>query len=153
MNTKRDIVDHAAQDANLWLRKLTEKLPGADRHDAYLALRAVLHALRDRVGPENSVHLGAQLPTLIRGIFYEAWRPAGTPTHERHRDEFLAHVGRELAAWPGLDVETAVRAVFRLLWEQIDAGEVQKLMLDFPEDLQVYWQDDRPVPGRASLLQ
>ena len=34
---------------------------------AYLALRTVLHALR----VEEAVDLGAQLPMLIRGLYYE----------------------------------------------------------------------------------
>jgi hypothetical protein len=29
------------------------------------------------------VHLGAQLPLLVRGIYYEGWHMAGKPTRER----------------------------------------------------------------------
>jgi len=37
-----------------------EQLHIEDRHDAYGALRSVLHLLRDRLTPEQAVHLGAQ---------------------------------------------------------------------------------------------
>ena len=33
---------------------------------------------------------GAQLPLLIRGVYYEGWRPAETPTKERQPAEFAA---------------------------------------------------------------
>ena len=42
---------------------------GGDHRSAYRALRSVLHVLRNRLTPEQAVHLGAQLPLLVRGIF------------------------------------------------------------------------------------
>ena len=56
--------------------------------------RAVLHALRDRIGPIHTAQLGAQLPMLVRGLYYEGWRANAAPTHERHREAFLAHVAQ-----------------------------------------------------------
>lgn len=140
MTTGLDVFDHTIQESNLWLKSLMDKLPGADRHTAYQVLRAVLHALRDRIGPDNAVHLGAQLPTLVRGIYYEGWRMHGTPTKERHIAEFLSHVGHELKGFPTLDVENSVRSVFELLWEKIDMGEVAKLIAVFPTEMRVLWQ-------------
>ena len=49
-----------------------------------------LHAVRDRIGPENAAHLWARLPMLIRGLYYEGWDPTGKPTKERHEAQFLA---------------------------------------------------------------
>jgi uncharacterized protein (DUF2267 family) len=76
---------HTVQETNVWLKKLTEDHHLG--HHAYIALRAVLHVLRDRLTPEQAVHLGAQLPILVRGIYYEGWRlaakPADEPTNSR----------------------------------------------------------------------
>ena len=78
------VLDHTVQETNIWLKAVAEQLQ-LDRHDAYIALRAVLHALRDRLPPEVAVHLGAQLPMLVRGLYYEGWHMAGKPTKDRQR--------------------------------------------------------------------
>ena len=98
-----------------------------------------LHALRDRIGPQNAVHLGAQLPTLIRGIYYEGWHMAGTPTKERHMEQFLDHIRTELPGASAIEVEPAARAVFDVMWEQLDPGEITKLIEMFPEELRDLW--------------
>jgi uncharacterized protein (DUF2267 family) len=87
MNTGLDVFDRTVQEANLWLKMLSERLQTEERRTAYLVLRATLHALRDRIGPQNAVHSGAQLPMLIRGIYYEGWHITGTPTKERHIEQ------------------------------------------------------------------
>src|SRR5579883_1390956 len=122
MTTGVDTFDSTIQETNLWLKAVEERLGGPDRRRAYGVTRAVLHALRDRIGPENASHLGAQLPTLLRGVFYEGWHMAGTPSKERHMEEFLGRVRRDLPRAPDLDAEDAARAVIDVLWERIDRG-------------------------------
>ena len=88
MSTGLDTFDKTVRKSNLWLKDVMERLDTRDRHHAYSTLRAVLHALRDRIGAESSAHLGAQLPMLLRGLFYEGWDPTGKPTKERHEAAF-----------------------------------------------------------------
>ena len=64
------------------------ELDWENEHKAYLALRTVLHTLRDRLSVEEAVQLGAQLPMLIRGFYYEGWTLKQKPTKERHKTEF-----------------------------------------------------------------
>ena len=90
-------LDHTVQETIVWLKAVEEELQLDNRQQAYNALRAVLHALRDRVPPEVAIKLGAQLPILVRGIYYENWHAAGTPTKERHARDFADHVGTELS--------------------------------------------------------
>jgi hypothetical protein len=52
--------------------------------------------LRDRIGPANASHLGAQLPMLLRGLYYEGWRMTGAASKERREIEFLEHITQEL---------------------------------------------------------
>lgn len=128
------VLDHTVQETNVWLKAVAEELQ-LDRHDAYIALRAVLHALRDRLPPEVAVHLGAQLPMLIRGFYYEGWRMAGKPTKDRHVEDFAHHVSAELPKQFPLDPLTVARGVFETLWERLDPGEFAKLMDHLPASL------------------
>ena len=66
--TGLDVFDSSIHQTNVWLKSIMGRLDTDDRHRAYLALRATLHALRDRLPPEVAVHLGAQ-PT-------PRWTPA-----------------------------------------------------------------------------
>jgi uncharacterized protein (DUF2267 family) len=83
------------QTTNVWLHDLMERLGWQDRNRAYHAFRAVLHALRDRLAVEQAAALGAQLPMLMRGFYYEGWHPGGKPVKDRKKGEFLAHVLKE----------------------------------------------------------
>ncbi len=128
-------LDHTIQETNLWLKTVEEELQLDNRQQAYNALRAVLHALRDRVPPEVAIKLGAQLPILVRGIYYENWHVAGTPTKERHAQEFAHHVGAELSPQFPVDPLTVIRGVFEVLWEKLDPGEFEKVMQHLPAPL------------------
>ena len=125
-------LDHTVQETNIWLKAIAEELHFDDRHQAYSALRAVLHALRDRLPPEIAVHLGAQLPILVRGIYYEGWHMAGTPTKERSAQEFADHVLHELPPRFPMDSLTVARGVFEILWEKLDPGEFGKVRDHLP---------------------
>jgi uncharacterized protein (DUF2267 family) len=141
MTTGLDVFDKTVQESNLWLKDLMERLGTNDRHHAYSTLRAVLHGLRDRIGAESAAHLGAQLPMLLRGAFYEGWDPTGKPTKERHAMAFLTHIGGELPRSDTIEVEQGVRAVFDVLSKHIDRGEAVKLAGMFPLELRQFWPD------------
>jgi len=128
-------LDHTVQETIVWLKAVEEELQLDSRQQAYNALRAVLHALRDRVPPEIAIKLGAQLPILLRGIYYENWHAAGTPTKERHARDFADHVGTELSQQFPIDPLTVVRGVFEVLWEKLDSGEFDKVMHHLPAAL------------------
>ena len=132
-------LEHSIQQTNIWLKKLAETENFGDRHHAYSALRAVLHVLRDRLIPEQAVHLGAQLPIVLRGVFYEGWRISGTPTRERTVEDFVAQVDAQLSPQFPLDAKSATRAVFNLLWTELDPGETAKIVESLPIPLRSLW--------------
>ena len=139
--------------AQRWINELMEELGNDDPQVAYRVLRGTLHALRDRLQPEEAVDLGAQLSTLIRGIYYEGWNPAATPVRLRTREAFLDRVGRELVPSRDPEPEEAARAVFKVLAFHVTAGEIDDVLGMLPEPLRELWP---PAPEHrttaASML-
>lgn len=138
VTTGIEVFDGTLQRTNVWLKDLAARLETDDRHLAYLALRSTLHALRDRLTVDEAAHLGAQMPMLVRGIYYEGWHPAGKPLAEHSQAEFLAHVQREARA-RDFAPEPAVRAVFALLAERIGAGEIEDVKGVLPRPIRALW--------------
>jgi uncharacterized protein (DUF2267 family) len=139
MTTGHSTFEHTAQEGNIWLKAASEQLHFEDRRHAYSALRATLHALRDRLTPESAVHLGAQLPMVLRGLFYEGWRIAGKPTKDHSVSEFCAHVERELPPGFPMDGLTVTRGIFAVIFRELDPGEVAKIIDQLPLPLRGLW--------------
>ena len=127
--------DRTVQKSNEWLHELMACHQGLDREKAYHALRATLHALRDRLPSEEGVQLGAQLPMLIRGVYYEGWRPAGTPVRKRHREEFLDELERALHGYRLGRPEDIARGVFQVLTHRISKGEIEDVLQGLPREI------------------
>lgn len=126
------------QTTDDWLKELSTQMGRDGSQQAYRVLRAVLMALRDRLTVEEATDLGAQLPTLIRGFYYEGWNPSKTPTSERDQASFLERVSRNLTPIDG-DPAQATRAVFQMLNTRITAGEIAHVKSNLPRDVQSLW--------------
>jgi uncharacterized protein (DUF2267 family) len=133
------VFDAALQDANLWLKTLMDRLVTDDPHFAYAALRSVLHAMRHHLGVREAAHLSAQLPMLIRGLFFEGWHVAAAPAHGHRDEDFLERVRKGLPQDEQYDVEGVTRAVFGLLWERVDPGEIDRIVQVLPAELRDLW--------------
>jgi uncharacterized protein (DUF2267 family) len=132
--------DETIHTTNSWLKELMEDLGWEDRHRAYCALRATLHALRDRLPVDAAAHLAAQLPMLIRGFYYEGWRPLAVRAPQRTKREFVRRIERAFEADPNVDPERVVRAVFRLLARHISEGEIKDVRGNLPEGIRSLWR-------------
>jgi len=131
--------EQTLQKTSAWMDELSSDLGNPDEQRTYRILRAVLMALRDRLPPEEATDLGAQLPMLVRGFYYEGWNPSKTPTKESHREEFLNHVAGLLQEPIDGPPEDAARAVFRLLANHITEGEVRHIKSNLPQEVQSLW--------------
>jgi uncharacterized protein (DUF2267 family) len=139
--TGLEVFDATLQKTNEWLDEVMGELAIEERKTAYSALRGTLHVLRDRLPMEEAVHLGAQLPMLVRGFYYEGWRPAREPI-KMHREEFLLRVEEQLAGGAAeLHPELVVRAVLQVLSRRISKGEIEQVERTLPSDLRDLWPE------------
>lgn len=72
-------LDQALQSAQSWIDSVAEQFDTDDRDFAFRITRAYLHAVRDQLPPVDAAHFAAQLPDLLRGVYYEGWSPANVP--------------------------------------------------------------------------
>jgi uncharacterized protein (DUF2267 family) len=135
-----EIFDASLQKTQVWLNDLMSELDWEEKpQKACLALRTALHALRDRLTVEEAVHLGAQLPILIRGVYYEGWKLTGKPVKERHKSEFLDHIAKAFRDDDRVDPEKVMRAVLKVLASHISTGESNNVKHLLPKSLQELW--------------
>jgi uncharacterized protein (DUF2267 family)/CBS domain-containing protein len=140
--------DRSIHASNLWLKEISKEI-GADRRVAWRALGVVLRVLRDRLTVDDAAHLAAQLPLLIRGAFYEQYRPVIQPESIRSREEFIARVAGGLGSGGRpVSPERAVRAVLSTIQRHIAEAETAKVRHALPEDIRKLWPanaDARPL--------
>lgn len=129
------IIDEAVQDANIWVNEVDRRAGWDDKQRSYRLLRAVLHTIRDHLMVNEATDLGAQLPTLIRGVYYEGWNSARNPVRMRHAEAFVAAVQKRFAPDPMGDSELAIRAVLDLLDSHISAGEMSDVRAAFTKEI------------------
>lgn len=142
MSTERfTLFQETSQTSSAWIRQIADTLGIDDEQQAYHLLRSTLWALRDRLLPDDAVDLAAQLPVLIRGLYYEGWRLADVPVKLRSRGDFLQRVAAHYRARPLPDLEAGVRAVLSVLGRNIDFGETFALLRVLPEELRDLWPE------------
>jgi uncharacterized protein (DUF2267 family) len=147
--TGLDVFDRTLQTTNIWLDDIMSEL-GPDRQVAWRSLGAVLRAVRDHVPVELSAHLGAQLPLMVRGAYYDQWQPNKVPQKVRSAEKFLERVGGDLADIRPVNPESAATAVLHALSRHADRGQLSKVRTALPEDIRRLWPEDflKEAPGR-----
>jgi len=141
-----EIIDRTVQLTHLWINDLDQRLGWANKHRSYRLMRAVLQAVRDWLPVNEAAGFGAQLPELLRGVYYEDWRPAVTPVKHRHRADFIARIDSAFKTDPLLSTANEVAVVFGLLSDKISAGEIEKVRHALPADLRALW----PAASKAA---
>ena len=139
-------LDDSVHTTNVWLNGIMQELHTMDRQEAFQAMRATLHALRDRLPVDEAAHLAAQLPMVVRGVYYEGWRPAGKPDKCRDRQEFFGKMQQELTHEElRRDPERTFRAVARTLSQHVTGGEVDEVKQALPAEIRQLWPETTPV--------
>lgn len=120
-----EVFDKSLQVTNIWPNEIMED-HGPDRQRAWHILGVVLRTIRDRLPPDLAAHLGAQLPLLVRGAFY---------------DRFLHRIEEGMTGVRPVNPEEAVHSVFHVLSHHLDPGQIAKVRQALPEDIRRLWPD------------
>jgi uncharacterized protein (DUF2267 family) len=139
--TGLEVFDTTVQKTMVWLKDIMEELHWEDRHRAYLALRGCLHQVRDLLQVEEVAHLGAQLPMLVRGIYYEGWDPSRNPRRDRTADEVKAAINDYFPTDMAWDYQRVMSACLRVMFKQIDAGITRHVLGAMPKPISDLWQE------------
>ena len=123
------------QKSNVWMKELSGEL-GLGLEDTLLAFRTVTHALRDRLPPIEAAHLAAQLPLLLKGVYFDGWKPGGTPVKLRDALEFLQYVRVPLERGiRNVDVLEVTQTVLRYLANHLSDGEIEQIRAVLPAEM------------------
>jgi uncharacterized protein (DUF2267 family) len=139
--TGLDVFDKTLQTTHIWLDEIMA-VTGPDKQVAWHVLGAVLRTVRSRIPLDLAVHLGAQLPILVRGTYYDQWHATEQLERYRSLDEFLHSVMDGLGAIRPVTPQAAARAVFDVLTLHIPRGQVEKARNALPEEVRDLWRLD-----------
>ena len=136
-------LDRAFQTTRVWMNEMSKELQWTDERRIYLALRTILHAVRDRVTLPEAVQFGAQLPTFIRGMYYEGWRPGPRPLRNRSKEAFLEEIRQAFSKtrMARVDAEELARAVLKFLNSKIEGGELTDVRNQLPKTVRALWPE------------
>jgi uncharacterized protein (DUF2267 family) len=141
-------IDHAVGSAQSWLNAIHRQLACGDPRVAFVALRSVLHLIRDRLPLPETVALGAQLPLLIRGLYYEGWRPHAAQPGVRHMEEFLGLLERSLHdAGVKLPPQRVADVVFDQLCARIAPCDLERVVPALPSGMRLLFTAIACRPG------
>ena len=138
------VFDKTVHATNTWLHEITSRLGWDDRKKGYRVLQASLHALRDQMPVTEAAKFSAQLPILLRGVFFEGWRPSAKPARVRSKDEFLAGLRSAFSRERDFDAEAAFREVISVMKFHISAGEIEDVRRALPEEIQELLKEGFP---------
>ena len=132
----------AAQQAQQWVNELAADL-NWNEHRAYGLLRTVLHTMRDWLSLEEAADLSAQLPLLVRGIYFEGWNPSISAVSKRSKHDFILSLtkslGHDAEVDTDVEIDKAITAVFGLLDRHISHGEIVQVRNSMKKSLRQLW--------------
>ena len=126
---------------NVWLKDILDQLKWQSKSSVYQALRSTLHALRDRLRVEEAVQLAAQLPLLIKGVYYDGWTPLDKPQKYK-KEEFARRVHEQFQFDPDLNPAEIIRAVLRVMYRHMGEGEFGDVKSNMPAGIQEWFPEE-----------
>lgn len=139
MSSYRAMIDHSVQLTQEWVKELDGYTGWDDLERTYRLLRAGLQTVRDYLNVDEAAQFAAQLPTILRGVYYDGWDPSGTPVKDRDLEDFLIRIGRGFSQDAEFDGKAAAKALFALFDSRISKGETSDVRSALRKPLQELW--------------
>ena len=134
-----ETIENSAQTAHEWVNELAGRLDWTSKRSAMRFLRVTLHLVRDHLLIDEMAQFSAQLPLLIRGMFFEGWVPKRTPLKDRSAKGFLATIESQVGDTDEYRGSEDVKYVFELLNAHVSAGEIEDVRASLPSDIRAFW--------------
>jgi uncharacterized protein (DUF2267 family) len=146
-----------AEDARKFVKEVAAELGEPDNiEQAERVLTAVLHTFRDIITIQESLHLIAQLPMMIKALYVNGWH-IGPKNRIKSLDEFVECLmlqnARTAAADFGNDLKATERtkAVIRVLRNHIAIGLVKDIVVQLPTELTELWLTEKEERERNEV--
>ena len=131
-----------ASQGNDYLNRLAKELKIPDNNEKVgRILKAVLHAIRNHLVPEESIQLIAQFPMFLKAVYVDGWSLSKKHKRTKHINDFIEEVRQEDGTTENKDFETdddvlrAIKAVFITLRKYVSEGEMEDIAAELPKDL------------------
>jgi uncharacterized protein (DUF2267 family) len=129
-----EIIERNVHLIHSWIDDIDYQLNWGDHHKSFRLLRAWLHALRDSIPLSEVAHVSAQLPLIVRGLFFEQWR-AVADHHRMDGEEFLRRLDGDVYPDQIEDTARAAASVFLVFKSRVGEHETDKLLHVLPRSV------------------
>jgi uncharacterized protein (DUF2267 family) len=121
-----------AEEGNRFVNEVCTELGINDRNKTSRIIIAVLHAIRDRIPPDDAIEFAQGLPMALKGVFIDQYDISDTPVIIRSKRNFLDFIqSKNQFAYDDFqtpwDVVQGLQAVFRVLENHMDIGQINQL--------------------------
>lgn len=134
-----EAIDHTVHLTHEWINELAARLDWSSKRCTLRLLRATLQQLRDHLMVDEMAQFAAQLPLLVRGIFFEGWVPGRTSLKERSIDAFVKPIERKMDETAEYRGREDITNVFELLNSRISIGEIEDIRASLPAPIRNIW--------------
>jgi len=136
-----EVFDSTWQKAHEWVNELRERLDWSSDRDTLRLLRVTLHQIRDRIPVNETAQLSAQLPIMIRGMYFEGWQPHLVPLADRRAVDVINAIEHHIGDVMDYRGQQDIITVFKLLNARISRGQVNDIRHNLPEDIRALWPE------------
>ncbi len=124
-------------ETEAWIDDFIRRMEWHDFSRAFAAFIGALHAIRDAIPRDEAVAIAGPMPALLRGLYFEGWRPSvRIPVSRR---SFLERIHDAVHRDPGIDSEEVARAVLELLAARLPRAELEEARASTPSALRSLW--------------